>query len=272
MERYVPEAVLTLTFHKRGTHVLKVFLILFAVGVIGRNLVEHSHESGHYPAVAARPVAVFAVGLLVGGHKVGVAPPQAIFLVVKTAGEGVAGPGIHLVGFLSISGVASSGREFGEDRHAHLYGVNPCPVVNLRSVDEHVHCRLGLGEHFGTRGETIEVDVDLCGAIIVGIAGGGVITTHAPLEAVGPRVGIIVISVVGIYGMQGHQSLEIYRTGPDVGFIDLFTRVIGNAKQWVGVFFQIMVIDFDKGVENLGTRLELLGHHGHRGQKGHRSD
>ncbi len=72
--------------------------------------------------------------------------------------------------------------------------------------------------------------------------------------------------------MQGHQSLEIYRTGPDVGFIDLFTRVIGNAKQWVGVFFQIMVIDFDKGVENLGTRLELLGHHGHRGQKGHRSD
>lgn len=84
VERYVPEAVLTLTFHKRGTHVLKVFLILFAVGVISRNLVKYSHESSHDPTVTARPIAVFAVGLLVGGHKVGVAPPQAIFLVVKT--------------------------------------------------------------------------------------------------------------------------------------------------------------------------------------------
>ncbi len=122
---------------------------------------------------------------------------------------------------------------------------------------------MGLGS------EAVEVDVGLRAAIVVGVAGGGVVAAHAPFETIGPAVGIVIIAVGRIDGIESHESLEINASCPDIRLIDLLARVVGDAEQGVGMFFEIMVVDLDESLEYLGTGLKLLGSDRYHREHGH---
>lgn len=119
----------------------------------------------------------------------------------------------------------------------------------------------GLGEHTGFGGQIIEVDVGLCGAVVVGVAGGGVVAAHAPVETVGPIVGVVVVTVVGVDRMESHQAFEVDGAGPDVGLVDFLARVVGDSEQRIGMFFEIVVVDLYEGLEGLFAGRKLFGRH-----------
>ena len=107
--------------------------------------------------------------------------------------------------------------------------------------------------------EFVEVDVGLRAAVVVGVACGGVVLAHAPLVEVGPLPRVVVVAVVGVDGVEGHESFVVDGAGPDVRFVDLLARVVGHDGRRVGIFAHEVAVGAHQGGEGLLAGGEFLG-------------
>ena len=129
----MPESVGVLTREQALGHQQKVLLQLLIFLRLGRQIVHAAHESRIDPTVAAAPVAVLSVLLLVWRNVVGIAPPQTLFRVEQTAAARVTCPAIHPHGVVAILLLTRNVGHLHVERHSHLDGVYPRPPsIELR--------------------------------------------------------------------------------------------------------------------------------------------
>ena len=111
----VPETILALTLQQGFHHGLVVRLQLFAesanlqILAVAPGLLyvfDGLDVCRHYPSVAAAPIAVLPVALLVGRHKVGVTPPQPFLFIPQPAAADVARPLVAVAGKEDVAHVA----------------------------------------------------------------------------------------------------------------------------------------------------------------------
>jgi hypothetical protein len=111
----------------------------------------------------------------------------------------VAGLGVHiqLVHLLEIPVVLINHAEFGENRHRHLEGIDPPPVVIDVAVDHVVNAFADGNNSIGLRVNQIQVNIGLAAALVVGIAG-FVAAAKRPLMCIGPGDSVIIILFLGV--------------------------------------------------------------------------
>ena len=126
----VPESIGMLALQQAFAHQDEVLLQGFVFLALGREVVHATHQGGIDPSVATTPIAVVAILLLIGRHIVLVAPPESFLHIEATTSEGVARPVVALHGIVEILLVFRDGIHLGIDRHGHLDGINPRPVVD----------------------------------------------------------------------------------------------------------------------------------------------
>src|SRR5665647_539856 len=80
----IPETIFPLNRDQRLTHFLKSLLVLLAVRSIFGHHFQNAYKGRQHPAIASRPVTIFAIGFLVRCYKILVAPPQIILWIVKS--------------------------------------------------------------------------------------------------------------------------------------------------------------------------------------------
>ena len=115
----------------------------------------------------------------------------------------VAGVFIHGPQFVEVFLFAREMSHLGKDRSSHLDGVDPPPFVHLRCIGEHVNIGPCLAYLFCVVGaDVVKVQVDLPGAVIVGMPRGGA-AMESPLMEVGPSEGVFVIFFKRIDGIHG---------------------------------------------------------------------
>ena len=212
----VPESVLMLTFQQRLAHQDKVLLQLLVGFLLGRQYVHAAHQGGIDPPVATTPVAVLAVLLLIGRHIVLVAPPETFLHVEATASAGVACPVVATHGIVQVFLVFRDGIHLHIDRHRHLDGINPCPVVDAVGAYLIVQVLTGKLQRSITC-QLVQFDIRLSATLVVSIRSLHATTGH-PLVMVCPSLGIVEIAFVGVDAIESHQSFVIDGTGPQVAF------------------------------------------------------
>ena len=136
----IPVAVFALACQQSFGHSLEIFQILIPVFFVGGSDFHIPGQGRVHPAVAPGPITVFPVGLGIGRTEIGISPPKPLFGIVQTLrAVTVASEHIHLVCFFVVTLIAGELPQLRKDRHGHLYGIYPGPVVVLRGVDQHVH-------------------------------------------------------------------------------------------------------------------------------------
>ena len=220
----VPQSVLlALTVFESLAHQQEVFLQFLVVFVLRRKLVHAAHQGSIHPSVASAPVAVLAVGCLIGGHIVLVAPPETFLHVEEAASQCVTTPAVHLHGVVGILAVAGDLVHLHVEGHGHLDGVDPCPPAVQGAFSLWlllVGCLHLLVEVFDDELDflfaahlIITVHVGLSAALVVGIVG-----LHAvagcPFVERCPAVGIVGVARVGVNLIEGHQSFVVHGARP----------------------------------------------------------
>ena len=263
-ETRVPQTVLcALTLTERLAHQQEVLLELLIIFVLFRQQVHAAHEGGIHPAVAAAPVAVLAVGRLIGCHIVLVAPPEPLLRVEESAGEGVTGPEVHLHRVVGVFALAGHFVGLHIDGHRHLDGVDPRPpaverpfglrlliVGCLHLVVEVFQYRFDL---FVAAALHITVEVGLSAALVVGIVG-----LHAvaggPFVETAPAVGIVDVARVFIDLVEGHQSFVVHGAGPERGgphAVDV------GGQCGVGILDHEVVVHLTEGLHHVACCIAL---------------
>ena len=177
-----------------------------------------SQQGGVYPAVATTPVAVVAVFFLIGWHVVLVAPPQSVLLVEETATTCVAAPLVAADGVVETGALARELVISDIDRHGHLYGVDPGPVVAASGGHLMVEVGFHLFDHLAVFHHGVALQVGLCTALVVSVGGHDAVA-RCPLVEVGPAVSIVKILLQRVDGVERHESLVVdgarpQRAGP----------------------------------------------------------
>ena len=111
----VPETILALTLQQGFHHGLVVRFQLFAesanllILAVARGLLyvlDGPDVCRHHPSVAAAPIAILPVALLVGRHEVGIAPPQPFLFIPQPATADVARPLVAVAGKENVAHIA----------------------------------------------------------------------------------------------------------------------------------------------------------------------
>ena len=140
VQTHIPKPVFALHFGKGFGHSLQIFNILLPVRCIFRNDGKRFGQSGNHPTVTTAPIRIFPVWLGIRRIKICIPPPESVFRIKKSVTSySVSAFHIHLVHFFEIAVVIFQHTHFGKNRHPHLYGVNPVPIVVLGRNQKLLH-------------------------------------------------------------------------------------------------------------------------------------
>ena len=149
MHTYIPKTICALAIFDSFTHGQEIIDIVGTMFFISRNFIQYTYQCCIYPSIATTPIAILTVRFFVGGIKVLVPPPQTFFLVVHAIlAMFVTGIFIHIPHLVEIFLFSGQFSKFGKYRHSHLDGVNPPPIIYLRSVNQHIYISFDLTDSF----------------------------------------------------------------------------------------------------------------------------
>ena len=180
----VPESVVVLAFQQCLAHQEKVFFQFLVFFALHGQLVHAAYQGSIHPAVASAPVAVLSVLLLIWSHIVLVAPPEAFLHVEASSSTFVARPAVALHSIVEIALVLGLCVHLDIDRHGHLDGVNPCPIVVSASCHLLLQIFLG-GFKRAFFGQEVILNIGLLATLVVGIGCLGTVA-RCPLMEVCP--------------------------------------------------------------------------------------
>ncbi len=258
-QAHVPQAVLALARGEGLAHHDEVFFEFLVVLVFLADGLHHADQCRVHPSVAAAPVAILAVGLFVGRHVVFVAEPESVAGVEQSASAFVACPTVTLHGIVHILALAGELVHHGIERHGHLYGVYPCPVVMSSGGHLVVEVLPEVAQQLFLRLPRIgqQLDIGLPATLVVGI-GGAYAVARCPLMEIGPCHGVVDISLLRVYGLQGHETLVVHGAGPQAARSLLLDE---GGTCGIGILGHEVIVGFSgRGHDVVGR----LSHHSHR--------
>ena len=198
--------------------------------------VEGAHEGRYDPTIAPRPITIFAIWRFIRGHKILITPPKTVFGVKKPlATMFVFGEIIEVEHFLKIAIVFVLHTQTSKNRHGHLEGINPPPIIFFIAVDHVIHrCFYGGNAFSFGRIHQKKVEIDLPTGLVVAVAGGCAVA-QIPFVFFAPFEGIIQIFLFWINFIKSHQAFVIDGTSPNIGR----SGFVGgpNRFEWVGPLF-----------------------------------
>lgn len=122
-----------------------------------------------------------------------ISPPQPVFRVEQSVlGIFIAGIAIQFPHLISIFPLSCQFTQLSINRHRHLYGIHPPPIIHLRSINHHVNIDLDILNHLRVRTDIIQFDINLSATLVVRIAG-SISVTHSPFMIIGPLISVIII-------------------------------------------------------------------------------
>ena len=178
-------------------------------------MVHAAYEGSIDPTVASAPVAVLAVGRLIGSHVVLVAPPEPLLLVEESTGKGVTAPAVHHHRVVGIAAVACDLVDLHIERHRHLDGIDPSPPTKEFAVGLRIGCRhlvVQILDHLGNLllATTLHIalGIGLAAALVVGIVGLHTVA-GCPLVKLRPAIGVVDVARIRVNLIECHQSFVV---------------------------------------------------------------
>ena len=162
---------------------------------------------------------------------------------------------IHFISPFVISGITCNISQLGKNRHSHLHGINPVPIIDL--IGNHHRIDRGFDVDdipLGFLGvELIKIEISLTGTLIVGITGLPPVFSSAkfPIMLVSPFQCIVEITLLRVDFPQIDKPLVIIGTSPYVGFIIAFTRRIGNRLSGIAPLLHKIIVGQTKRFQDI---------------------